>query len=382
VYSTKKAMRYFLLLASFVFIFSGKSQLVNQARQGQEKKVQVAILFDTSNSMDGLINQARARIWSIINTLSKLEYQGVKPSLEISLYEYGNSGLSESTKFIRQLNGFTTDLDSISSSLFALSTNGGKEYCGSVISEATKDLDWSEYTEDIRLIYIAGNEPFDQGPDDYKNVLKYAQDRDIFVSTIYCGPYEKGVEELWLSAAEKGRGKYLNIDSDKKIKHISTPYDDTIRKLNTKLNGTYVSYGSHGKAKKSMQMKEDENAADMAPSSAVERTVSKSSGYYKNESWDLVDRVGDDESKLKDIKADQLPEELQGKSDKEKMAYLKLKALERKAIQDKIQSLGEKRADFIKEKSSEETDEDDDFGKAVESSIKSFALAKNYVLNN
>ena len=36
------------------------------------RKVQVAILFDTSNSMDGLIDQAKTRIWSIINELSLL----------------------------------------------------------------------------------------------------------------------------------------------------------------------------------------------------------------------------------------------------------------------------------------------------------------------
>ena len=375
-------MKNILLLLLIATTFSAFSQLRNAPRQGQEKKVQVAILFDTSNSMDGLINQARSRIWNIINTLGKLQYEGVRPTMEIALYEYGNSGLKAEDKYIRQLNGFSSDLDKISSSLFALSTNGGNEFCGSVILSSIEELKWSEYKEDIRLVYIAGNEPFNQGVDNYIDVLKKAKENDIFVNTIYCGPYEKGVEELWLSGAEQGRGKYFNIDSDKKIKHIITPYDDTIRKLNQKLNNTYVSYGRMGKEKKEMQMAEDANAEEMAPSSAVERTVSKSSGYYSNSSWDLVDQVGDDRKKLEAIPNNQLPEQMKGKSTEENLKFLKEKSDERKAIQDEVQELAEKRGEYIKTELQKETEDIDDFGKAIERSIKEFATSKNYDLND
>lgn len=376
-------MKYLVSVFAFLFFsYSVFNQLNNPPRQGQEKKVQVGILFDTSNSMDGLINQARSRIWSIINTLSKLEYEGVQPTIEIALYEYGNSTLSSNDKYIRKLNGFTTDLDMISSSLFALTTNGGKEYCGSVISNSLTELEWSEYSEDIRLIYIAGNEMFNQGPDDYIKVLNNAETMDVFVNTIYCGPYQKGVEELWLSGAEAGRGKYLNINSDKKIKHIATPYDDTIRRLNNKLNKTYVSYGNRGEARKEIQLKQDDNAAAMTPSSAVERTVSKSGANYKNKNWDLVDYVGDNEEKITKISKDQLPEEMKDNTPEENIAYLKKKAAERKVIQQRIQHLGEKRAEFLSVKTKEVENQEDDFGRAIVKSIKSFAITKNYKLNN
>ena len=58
------------------------------------RTVQVAILFDTSNSMDGLIDQAKARIWGIINEVNTLRYNGQVPRIEIALYEYGTSGLA------------------------------------------------------------------------------------------------------------------------------------------------------------------------------------------------------------------------------------------------------------------------------------------------
>jgi hypothetical protein len=34
---------------------------------GQRPRVQLALLLDTSNSMDGLIDQARSQLWSVVN---------------------------------------------------------------------------------------------------------------------------------------------------------------------------------------------------------------------------------------------------------------------------------------------------------------------------
>src|SRR5690606_39380614 len=95
--------------------------------------IPVAILLDTSNSMDGLMNQAKSRLWNIVNTLTTLRYEGQVPNIEIALYEYGNSGLSVESDYIRQVTPLTKDLDLISEQLFGLRTNGGYEYCGAVI---------------------------------------------------------------------------------------------------------------------------------------------------------------------------------------------------------------------------------------------------------
>ncbi len=145
---------------------------IPQSREvADNTRVQVALLLDTSNSMDGLIDQAKSRLWNIINTLTTLKYNGKPPRVEIALYEYGNSGLSESSGYIRQVTPMTTDLDLVSEQLFSLRTNGGDEYCGAVIEEALNKLDWGTAKADMRLIYISGNEPFDQGKVNYKKKL-------------------------------------------------------------------------------------------------------------------------------------------------------------------------------------------------------------------
>ena len=50
-----------------------------------ENTIQVAILLDTSSSMDGLIDQAKSRLWNIVNTLTTLKYKGKAPKIEIAL---------------------------------------------------------------------------------------------------------------------------------------------------------------------------------------------------------------------------------------------------------------------------------------------------------
>ena len=44
-------------------------------------KIQVAILLDTSSSMDGLIEQTKSRLWNIVNTLTTLKYRGENPQI-------------------------------------------------------------------------------------------------------------------------------------------------------------------------------------------------------------------------------------------------------------------------------------------------------------
>ncbi|HWW60799.1 MAG TPA: hypothetical protein VN181_05465, partial [Thermoanaerobaculia bacterium] len=119
--------------------------------------IQVAILLDTSNSMDGLIDQARTQLWRVVNEFATAKKNGTTPDLYVALYEYGNAGLAAERGYIRRVLPLTTDLDRVSEELFALKTNGGDEYCGHVIAEATKGLAWSTKSDDLKVIFIAGN---------------------------------------------------------------------------------------------------------------------------------------------------------------------------------------------------------------------------------
>ncbi len=341
-------------------------------------RIQVALLLDTSGSMDGLIDQAKSRLWNIINTLTTLKYQGKTPVIEIALYEYGNDGLSSSSGYIRQVLPLTTDLDLLSEKLFALYTNGGQEYCGTVISTAVKALEWGKDEADMKLIYIAGNEPFTQGQKPYTAATEEALRKNIYINTIFCGDNREGIATKWKDGADRGKGKYFNINSDEKVAYVETPFDAQIEACNDRLNDTYISYGSQGRMKKSNQAMQDANAKSISKSNSVERTVSKSKAAYSNESWDLVERSQKDASTLKVIDKKELPQELQGKTDAEIQKVIAAKSQARDSIQKEITVLGKKRQAYIDEVKKRSTITKDDLGTAINQSILQFAATKGY----
>lgn len=343
-------------------------------------KIQVAILLDVSGSMDGLIEQAKSRLWNIVNTLTTLKYRGESPQIEIALYAYGTGNRYEGD-YMYQITPLTTDLDLISEKLFALRTSGSEEYCGTAISRATKELEWGSNESDMKLIYIAGNEIFEQGKISYKTSIPQALKKDIYVNTIHCGNPETGIRDLWRDAAERGKGKFFNIDSNARVRYIETPYDDRISSCNQRLNDTYISYGQLGYEKQANQVTQDRNAASISKANSAERIVSKSKSVYKNSSWDLVDMVKDDGAALDKIKEEELPAELQGKSKDEIKQLITQKEKERSNIQKEITELAKKRQEYIDNQSQNDPD-DEDLGKAISASIIAFANVKGYTVEN
>jgi len=337
---------------------SGTEKFLIGKKDKDNNTVKIALLLDTSNSMDGLINQAKAQLWDIVNQFSYAKCgNGHRPNLQIALYQYGNDGLSSREGYIQQVIGFSSDLDEISEKLFSLSTNGGEEYCGEVIQTSLRQLDWGKNPDNLKMIFIAGNEPFTQGKLNYRDAVTNAREKEIIVNTIFCGNYQQGINTDWKKGATLTGGEYMAIDHNKQIVHINTPYDDVIIKLNSKLNSTYISYGATGSKKLELQSQQDNNAMELEEAVAVKRAVSKSSGMYKNSSWDLIDAAEDDEFDVAAVKKEELPKELRDKSKAELNAFIGEKKTERKRIQKEIQQLNAKRESYISKHAQQEKGE-------------------------
>lgn len=337
--------------------------------------IKVALLLDTSNSMDGLIDQAKAQLWDIVSELSYAKCGEEKPNLQIALYEYGNDNLNSNEGFIRQVLAFSNDLDEISKQLFSLTTNGGNEYCGHVIQTSLNQLTWGDNEDDLKLIFIAGNEPFTQGKISYQDAAKQAHKNDVSVNTIFCGDYNQGISTYWKDGADLAHGDYMAINHNHQTTYVATPYDDKILQLNQKLNNTYVAYGYVGKQKMELQAEQDSNARGYSEENAVSRTVSKSSHLYTNSNWDLVDAEKEKDFKYEDLKKSELPKELKNKSVSEIKAYVSKKRQEREIIQKDIQQLNEKRRQFIK---TQQKDDSNGLENAMIKAIKTQAKEKKY----
>ncbi|BDS15378.1 vWA domain-containing protein [Aureispira anguillae] len=330
------------------------NQPTNEQAPDRTAKIQVALLLDTSGSMDGLIEQAKSQLWKMVNELATSKKGGKAPAIELALYEYGKSSLPQGKGYLQQLVPLTTDLDLVSEKLFGLQTNGGDEYCGWVIQEATQNLKWSESNEDLKIIIIAGNEEFTQGTVDYKKACKGAITNGIVVNTIYCGDCEEGIRYWWKDGADRADGKYMCINQNDQVAHIETPYDKEISTLNDELNKTYIAFGSAGKDRQARQLKQDANADSYGMANKAERAISKSKkSTYNNAAWDAVDAVAEDEEFIVKLEEEQLPEEMKKMTMEERKNYVEEKAKEREEIQRKIQEAAKKRTAFITEKHKE-----------------------------
>lgn len=310
--------------------------------------IQIAILLDTSNSMDGLIDQARSQLWKIVNEFALCRRHGQRPQLEVALYEYGKPTLGAEGGYIRQIVPLTTDLDKISEELFALRTNGGEEYCGWVIQRATRELAWSASPADLKAIFIAGNEPFTQGPIDYRLSCRAAIARGIIVNTIHCGPSAEGERTGWRDGALLADGSFTNIDQNRALTAIPAPQDKEIATLGEKLNTTYVVFGAGGKAGQARQSAQDTNAANaVAKDSLVQRSLFKGSANYTCAQWDLVDACKQGKVKLAELAPDQLPDEMKTMTPAQRKAYLESKETARADIQKQIARLNKEREQFV-----------------------------------
>ncbi len=317
--------------------------------QTTDQKIQVAILLDVSNSMDGLIDQAKAQLWTMVNTLGRVHCNNeANPKIEIALYEYGTPRNDARNGYIKQINNFISDLDSLSENLFALTTNGGDEYCGQVIFKSVQQLNWDKNPNSYKVVFIAGNESFRQGAVSFTQACTEAKSKAVIVNTIYCGDRQQGIREYWNLVGECGNGSFSNINQDQKIDDIPTPYDDEIFKLNEKLNSTYITYGARGQEYYSKQEQMDVANATMSKKAAIKRAETKSnSKVYNNSGWDLVDRAADNEAEIEKIDKKTLPDSLQNKTTAQLKVIVSEKKKERAAIQTKIISLNQQRQQFI-----------------------------------
>jgi len=315
----------------------------------QPARIQLAILLDTSGSMDGLIDQAKSRLWKIVNELATARKNGLAPRLQVALYEYGQDSIPAAAGYLRRIVPLSDDLDRISELLFKLKTNGGQEFCGLVIQSAVHDLEWSGRGGDLKMIVIAGNEPFSQGAVDYKNSCREAIARGIMVNTIFCGNYQEGLQTGWKSGADLADGQYLAIDANHTPPPITAPQDKEIARLSQEMNQTYLAYGREGASGKERQKEQDKNAASLSSEVAAQRAAAKAAPQYSNSAWDLVDAKKTGQVKLEEMAEAELPEEMKGMTVKERNEFVSALQGKREALQKKIARLHDERQRFVKD---------------------------------
>jgi hypothetical protein len=351
--------------------------------------IDLVICLDVSGSMNGLIDSAKIRLWDIVNELAKLK---PTPNLRVGLYSYGHSNYPAANGWVRKDMDLTVDLDDVYKALNGLTIGGGTELVARVSKTAIEEQKWSADKNAMKLLFVCGNEPVDQDRVvSLDDVAALAKKSDVIVNTIHCATGGNGAAEgaEWAKFSEKCSGRHMAIDMNKAVKQVvvKTEFDDQIVKLGEELNKTYVAYGAAGKERAENQVKQDQNAAKAAPAApgagavaAIARAESKAGALYKNAAWDLVDKMKEKDFDLKNLKEEELCDDLKKLTPEERVAFVKKKADERAELQKKIADLSAQRAKKVAEETAKQpkTDTEKALDEAVKGLIRDQAKAKGF----
>lgn len=341
------------------------------------RTVELAICLDTSGSMDGLIEAAKLKLWDIVNDLALAT---PTPRLRVALLTFGNDGHLAEDGWVRVDSPLTEDLDEISRQLFALRTNGGTEYVGRVLREAGEQLEWTPSDSTLKLVVVAGNESADQDQTfRYADVCKGLISRGIMVNAIYCGNPADEIAPGWREVALLADGHYAAIDHNNGNIVIASPFDDKLAELSSTINRTYLAYGEKGAWGATNQAQQDANAQTLNSAVVAARCQSKGSALYSNEHWDLVDACRSAAFKLADVKDEDLPEPMRGKTLEQKQAIVADMAAQREAIQKEIADFSARRQAYVNEElKKHQSEEDRSFDTALRKAIRAQAMSKGF----
>ena len=164
---------------------------------------------------------------------------------------------------------------------------------------------------------------------------------------------------------------------------IPSPYDSLIEVYNRKLNATYWGYGSSGNRYKSVQLESDKVNMNASKKGYYDRVRSKSKKhvYQKNSAkWDINSKVAMDTNALKNLKDEDLPKQLKGKTLKEKKQIVAVNQASRDSSTQFIKAYSDLRDKYVIEqrKKKPELNAEMTLGQAISAAIRKQAGLKGF----
>ncbi len=308
--------------------------------------VEVVFVLDTTSSMTGLIDGAKAKIWSIAN---KVLAGKPRPVVRMGLVAYRDKG----DEYVTKVFDLTDNIDQVYNDLKDFKAQGGgdtPEHVNKALFDAVNKITWSADKKTLKIIYLVGDSPphneYTDAPK-YDELAKAAIEKGIYVNTILCGS-NKDTAAVWQEIARRAEGEFLAIEQNGGMAAVTTPMDAELATLNGKLVKTVVVYGD--KAQQAAANKLNASAGSMPearPEAVAERAAySAKSGHAGSQ--DLVEGVASGKVKLDDVAKDDLPPEMQKMSKDEQTKFIADRQKEQAEVRQQIVDLTAKRDAYIK----------------------------------
>ena len=326
---------------------SGSSSQPFGQGQSQSGRPRVDIVFalDTTSSMGGMIEGAKATIWEIAK---KAQEGQPSPQVRIGLVAYRDRG----DEYVTKVLDLTGDLDLVYAKLSELTANGGgdgPEHVIKGLNDAVNEVHWSTDSRAVKLVYLVGDAPPHEDYNDgltLNGVLEDARSKGIRVSAIRCGN-DPTTLSSWTRIASRTDGVVSTIAQNGGVRAaVVTPYDAELTRLNAELAKTEIHFGSSAERKAADEVV----AANMAAPAAAQAARA---GFYASQAKAGGGATKNDLSAaapaaVAAIAPSALPEEMQAMSAGEREKFVEKKRAEREQVIAQIKEASGKRDAHLK----------------------------------
>lgn len=331
----------------------------NQAQSlpGRQATIELMFVLDTTGSMGGMLEGAKAKIWGIVNDLLQQRSLG-GATIRVGLVAYRDRG----DNYVTRVTPLSANLDAVYSQLMSFQAQGGgdtPEDVRSAMAEAVRLGGWSAPGSNTsQIIFLVGDAP---PHDDYRNMpatdtsARNAARRGIVVNTIQCGD-NPSTRNAWLNVAQNGNGEYFAIAQDGGVEVLVTPYDQELAQLGEQMGATYMAYGATDKrrASQSAQIAMESRVVAAAPAAAkADRALNKALNARAYDESDLVQQAEAGTVALPKIADAELPDTLRSLPPAQRQAALDKAVGQRKELRERIVVLSKKREQYLAQQRSE-----------------------------
>ncbi len=319
--------------------------------------VDIVFAIDTTGSMGGLIDGAKRKVWAIANEVASAKEQ---PNVRIGLVAFRDRG----DAYVTQTFDLSDNLDAVYEKLMAFQAGGGgdgPEDVNSALHDAVHKMTWTKDKKALKMIFLVGDAPphmdYEQQVQ-WQTTAQQAIRQNIYINTVQCG-VDGETTAVWKKIAHAAESRYAAIPQDGGVRvAVTTPFDGELSKLASELDSTNFTYGRRDirESKTASRKKAGEYASAAPAAASADRAVAKMSlGSGMKASEDIVslaDDVGGADKALERVSAEELPDELRGKSKEEQKAIIASNQAKRAEIEKKIAELSKKRAQHLKDEAS------------------------------
>jgi len=340
--------------------------------------VQIAVVLDAGQGMSGLIHQAKAEIWPIVNEMLFTTKDGNPPIVQLAILTQGGSENSLGDADTQILTPFTTNYDAIFSRLNMLRTgdNATDDYTRA-IRITLRRLQWSPYPEDLKILFVAGDGWFTRSDGELASICQEAIDSGIIINTLYCGAYKFGIDKHWPEAAYCGAGQYTGIDYVRRPKYTQTPLDTKVLELNEELNETYRLDADRWDELWKQQRDRDREVTLVSKEAAFQRTVTKAAkGFLMDATYAILN----EQTGTWGLEPDIPPDDLPPVTTEKELTQLQEKARARREIEEQILQLAAQRRVYLLVHQPQSENARPTLGQAVVQVIREQAQAKGFRL--